>query len=155
MLSSSPPKKGAGSATAAARTDDGSGDLRFISELGRSLVFTVHPKKVAARVADAIRAQTDARTCVFVAELENIGLISCAYDGGGQLDGDFLDRARFERWLSFMPPQIAYTETDAAEFLINDAGHTLEHVSPVHINGEIIGAVIASFASAEELNDHK
>ena len=155
MLSSSPPKKDAGSATAAARTDDGSGDLRFISELGRSLVLTVHPKKVAARVADAIRAQTDARTCVFVAELENIGLISCAYDGGGQLDGDFLDRARFERWLSFMPPQIAYTETDAAEFLINDAGHTLEHVSPVHINGEISGAVIASFASAEELTDHK
>jgi len=155
MLSSSPPKKDASSAAATARADDGSTDLRFISELGRSLLFTVHPKKAAARVAEAICERVMARTCVFVAELENIGLISCAYRPDGEVESDFLNRAKFEGWLSFMPPQIAYSETDAAEFLVDDAGHSIEHISPVHINGEIRGAVITTFVDAAELTDHK
>jgi two-component system NtrC family sensor kinase len=155
MLSSSPPKKDASSAAATARADDGSNDLRFISELGWSLLFTVHPKKAAARVAEAVRERVDARTCVFVAELENIGLISCAYAPEGELESDFLHRAKFERWLSFMPPQIAYTESDVGEFLVNDAGHAIEHVSPVHINGEIKGAVVTSFVDHDDLTEQK
>ena len=51
-----------------------------LSELGRSLLFTVHPKKVAERVAEAIQNVVEAEVCMFVAELENIGLISCAYN---------------------------------------------------------------------------
>jgi two-component system NtrC family sensor kinase len=155
MLTSSPPKKDAGSAAAAVRTHDGTGDLRFISDLGRSLLFTVHPKKVAERVAEAIREQTGACTCVFVAELRNIGLISCAYRAAGPIEGEFLSRKKFERWLSFMPPQIAYTETDAGEFLLTDRSHEIEHVAPVHINGEIKGAVITAFPDADDLTDHK
>lgn len=156
MLSSSPPIKHAGSAAAAARTDDGPADLRFISELGRSLLFTVHPKKVAERVAEAIRVQVDARTCVFVAELENIGLISAAWDVEGQMSGEFLRRSKFDRWLSFMPPQIAYTETDLDEFLTAaGGGSAVEHVSPLHINGEVRGAVVTTFADAGDLTEHK
>jgi two-component system, NtrC family, sensor kinase len=155
MLSSSPPKKDASAATAAALATDGSGELRFISELGRSLLFTVHPKKVAARVAEAICREFDARTCVFVAELENIGLISCAFSADGEIEADFLHRSRFDKWLSFMPPQIAYTASDESEFLINDAGHAIEHVSPVHINGEIKGAVITSFVAQADLPEQK
>src|SRR5437762_4804010 len=102
MLSSSPPKKDASSAAAIARTDDGSNDLRFISELGRSLLLAVHPKKAAGRVAEAVCERVRARTCVFVAELENIGLVSCAYGQTGEIEAGFLDRAKFERWLSFM-----------------------------------------------------
>ena len=56
-------------------------------------------------------------------ELENIGLVSCAYGQTGEIEAGFLDRAKFERWLSFMPPQIAYTESDKDEFLISDGGH--------------------------------
>jgi two-component system NtrC family sensor kinase len=155
MLPSSTPKKDASVASATAPGADASNDLRFISELGRSLLFTVHPKKVAARVAEAIRAEVEARTCVFVAELQNIGLISCAFDASGEVEGEFLYRAKFERWLSFMPPQIAYTQTEADEFLINHDLHTVEHVSPVHINGEIKGAVITSFAHGADLTEHK
>lgn len=155
MLTSSPPKKDASSAAATARAADGSNDLRFISELGRSLLFTVHPKKAAARVAEAIRERVDARTCVFVAELGNIGLISCAYGAEGEMEPGFLHRAKFEGWLSFMPPQIAYTESDESEFLVNDTGHAVEHVSPVHINGAIKGAVITSFADQSDLTEHK
>ena len=155
MLTASPPKKDASAASAAAPANDGSGDLRFITELGRSLLFTVHPKKVAARVAGAIQPEVAARTCAFVVELENIGLISCAYGAEGEIETDFLDRSRFEKWLALLPPQIAYTESDASEFLINDAGHAVEHVSPVHINGEIKGAVITSFRDESDLTEQK
>ena len=51
-------------------------ELKFISELGRSLLFMVHPKKVALRVASAVRDGVNANVCAFVAELENIGVVS-------------------------------------------------------------------------------
>src|SRR5664279_4582444 len=79
MLTSSPPKRSATPVFTAGQTDDNANDLKFISELGRSLLFTVHPKKVAARVAGAVQNVVGARICVFVAELENIGLITCAF----------------------------------------------------------------------------
>ena len=55
---------------------DASAELRFISDLGRSLLFTVHPKKVANRVSSAIQHTTGADICALVVELENIGVIS-------------------------------------------------------------------------------
>ena len=86
MLTSSPPKKDASNAPVAAPADDTSNELRFISELGRSLLFTVHPKKVASRVAEAILNGVDASTCVFVAELDSIGLITCEMGRDGEIE---------------------------------------------------------------------
>ncbi len=37
------------------KNTDSSRELKFITELGRGLLVTVHPKKVALRVAEAIR----------------------------------------------------------------------------------------------------
>ena len=154
MLISSPLKKDARPVSVTGRTADSSNDLKFISELGRSLLFTVHPKKVAARVAEAIQNVTGAEVCVFAAELENIGLISCGFDHGGEIESGFLDRQRFEKWLNFMPPQIAHSEKDRDEFLITGE-HVLEHISPVHINGQIRGAIVVGFESADELTEQK
>src|SRR5688572_19395410 len=114
-------------------------ELRFISDLGRSLLFTVHPKKVASRVAAALRSGLDAEVCAFVAELENIGVVSCAFDRKGELLTDFLDKVKFEKWLRFMPPQIGHPEANRDEFLLTENTHGLEYVSPLHINGEVKG----------------
>src|SRR5438445_11824625 len=155
MLTSSPPKKDASTPLAVTPAYDNLGELKFISELGRSLLFTVHPKKVASRVAEAILNGVDAACCVFVAELESIGLISCAFAREGELEDDFLRRDRLEKWLSFMPPQIGYSEKAENEFLINDAGHIVEYVSPLHINGEIRGAILVGFETEQYLTDRK
>src|SRR5688572_5112763 len=120
---------------------DASAELRFISDLGRSLLFTVHPKKVASRVANALRSAMNAEACALVAELENIGVLSCAFDRRGELDSNFLDRSRFEKWLELLPPQIGHSEETSAEFLLSGADHKLEYVSPIHINGQIRGAL--------------
>ena len=152
MITSSPPKKAAGS-PATASAENNFSDLRFISDLGRSLLFTVHPKKVAARVAEALQQGVDARLCLFVAEIESIGLISCASDPDGVIALSVLRRQSFEKWVSFMPPQIGYTQDDPDEFFIQDRAHALEYVSPLHIDGEVKGAIVVAFDTAEELSD--
>ena len=101
MLTSSPPKNDARPITSTVERGDHTNDLRFISELGRSLLVTVHPKKVASRVAEAIQIGVDAGVCVFVAELDSIGLITCAFGNEGEIEEDFLNRKKFEKWLDF------------------------------------------------------
>ena len=130
-------------------------ELRFISELGRSLLFMVHPKKVACRVADAIQAGVGAEMCAFVAELENIGVVSCAFDQKGEIVSEFLDRARFEKWLDLLPPQVGHTGEEKKNFLLLGNLHELEYISPLHINGEIKGAIIVGFSSGSDFSEGK
>ncbi len=134
---------------------DQSQDLRFISELGRSLLFTVHPKKVASRVAAAIQKNVEAEVCAFVVELENIGIVSCAFDEKGEIDPRTFSKSRFEKWLGLLPPQIGYREEDADAFLLIGGGHKLEYVSPLHINGEIKGAIVTGFATKHDYSEAK
>ncbi len=130
-------------------------ELKFIAELGRRLLFTVHPKKVASRVAESIQDGVAADICVFVVELGNIGLISCAFNDEGEISADFLDKSHFEKWLEFLPPQISYLQESEAEFLIRDANHRFEYVSPLHINGEVKGAIVVGFADKENFTEAK
>jgi hypothetical protein len=130
-------------------------ELRFIADMGRSLLFTVHPKKVACRVADAIQSGTGAELCAFVAELENIGVVSCAFDQKGEVVSEFLDRKRFEKWLDLLPPQVGYTEEDKQNFLLSGSLHSFEYVSPLHINGEIKGAIVVGFTAKSDFTDGK
>jgi two-component system NtrC family sensor kinase len=130
-------------------------ELKFISDLGRSLLFSVHPKKVAARVAEAICGGVGAAGCIFVAELKNIGLISCAVNEQGEVLQGSLNKQRFEKWLEFLPPQVSYQQENDKEFLLKGKGHTLEYVSPLHINGAIKGAIVTAFAEQDDFNDSK
>jgi two-component system NtrC family sensor kinase len=148
-------KKDAPQPTFTAGLGDGTSELKFVSDLGRSLLFTVHPKKVACRVAEAIMTGTDAAACVVVAELKSIGLITAELDRTGEPDSGLLERERLERWLAFMPPQIGYTESEKDEFMIGGSEHGCEYVSPLHINGEIRGAIITAFATASDLTLRK
>ena len=74
-------------------------ELKIISDLGRSLLFTVHPKKVANRVAEAILEGVNAEVCAFVVEVENIGLVKSAVNRDGTVQSKFLSKSRFEKWL--------------------------------------------------------
>ncbi len=148
-------KKDASNTLVAAPTDDNFNELKFISELGRSLLFTVHPKKVASRVAHAISQVVDARFCIFVAELDNIGLITCEMGSDGEIEDGLLKRDKYEKWISFMPPQIGYSETSKSEFLISGNEHCCEYISPLHINGNIRGAIIVGFETEDEFSERK
>jgi two-component system NtrC family sensor kinase len=138
---------------ATSEANSSSAELKIVADLGRSLLFTVHPKKVASRVAEAVRSGSGCDVCAFVVELGNIGLISCAFDHDGEVQGDFLHRDRFERWLDFLPPQIGYSSELKDEFLLSSGKHKLEYISPLHINGEVKGAIIAGFSSPADFTE--
>lgn len=131
----------------AVRQETGSSrELKFITELGRSLLITVHPKKVAARVAEAIRRETAAEVCAVVVELGHIGLVSSAYTIDDQeAHSTFLHKDRFKNRLDFLPPQVSYLNENEDEFLLKEKTHALEYVSPLHINGAVKGAIIVGF----------
>ena len=154
MLISSPPKKGVRLAQPDTPSNTAANDLKFISDLGRSLLFIVHPKKVANRVAEALLDGVGASACVFAAELESIGLISSSAVAGGADAADLLMRKRFEKWLAFMPPQIGYFEEERGEFMVAGNGHAAEYVCPLHIDGEIKGAIVTAFTDRDDLTEH-
>jgi two-component system NtrC family sensor kinase len=133
--------------------EDSATDLKFISDLGRSLLFTVHPKKVASRVAEAVRLAVGAEVCGFLAELENIGVVSCAFDDKGEMDPGSMEKARFDAWLQLLPPQVGYRAEDESTFLLPGQRHKVEYVSPLHINGVIKGALVVGFARKQDMTD--
>lgn len=149
MLAAQRPKRSSKPANPTLSAEEAD-DLRFIADLGRSLLLTVHPKKVAQRVVDAICEGTGASGCVFAAELPNIGLIASSSD-----DETHLERRRFESWMSLLPPQIGYAERRPAEFMLSGVGSSVEYVSPLRIEGDIRGAVITAFADGSDLTESR
>lgn len=127
-------------------------ELKFITELGRSLLFTVHPKKTVLRVAEAIQMQTGAESCAVIAELEHIGLVSCCF-ADSESQENFLHKEKFKKWLEFLPPQISFLNESEKDFFIKGSAHKIEYVSPLHINGDVKGAVIVGFADKEDCTD--
>jgi two-component system, NtrC family, sensor kinase len=115
----------------------------------------VHPKKVAQRVAEAILNGVGSEVCVFLAELENIGVVSCAFDQKGEVMTRFFEREKFDEWLELLPPQVGHFEKDPQEFIIRDAGHKVEYRSPLHINGKVRGLIAVGFAEKYEFNETK
>jgi two-component system, NtrC family, sensor kinase len=154
MLSPKPINKASKSFSLTTREPDASSELKFITELGRSLLVTVHPKKVASRVAEAICRETRAETAVVVVELEQIGLVSGTFAfEKADARQDSLHRKRFEKWLQILPPQVSIWTENNKEFLLRDAAHGAEYVSPLHINGDVKGAVIVGFKAKKDCSE--
>lgn len=140
--------------SATKKKTDASSELKFITELGRSLLETVHPKKVASRVAEAVCLEIGAKTCCVVAELEQIGLVSSTFASeNNESKQNLLHNKRFKKWLQFLPAQISFWTENVAEFLLKDKGQGFEYVSPLHINGEVKGAVIVGFETKKDCSE--
>ncbi len=138
-------KKASKSLSVVKAESDDARHLKFITELGRRLLFSVHPKKVASRVAEALGAETGARLCAVVVELEHIGWVSGIYGARENDRQNFLQKRKFEKWLELLPPQISVWTDNEKEFLLKKGAHGFEYVSPLHINGEGRGAVVVGF----------
>jgi len=128
-------------------------ELRFISELSRSLVDTVHPKKTALKVVEALLNQTQALACALVVELDNFGLVACAVDHSGSEVEDLLRRERFRQWIKPLPPQVSYWTDEKEDFLLNIDDSKREYISPLHIANEVKGALIVAFRDQDDLTE--
>ncbi len=150
MLSKENPTKGAERFPPGTRVSDASSGLKFISELGRSLLFTVHPKKVANVVANTILSGVGAEACAVAVKLQHIGLVCSSYSSVEDGPCDQFHKERFSRWLSLLPPQVSFHTENADEFFLNSEEHSFEYIAPIHIEGEVKGAIIVGFANADE-----
>jgi two-component system NtrC family sensor kinase len=130
---------------------DASVELKFIADLGRSLLFTVHPKKVAERITDAIRRETGAMVCAMITELDHFGLVSaCSITDPTSDESVILRRDRLRRWVEVLPPQVCVWSERSEDFFLDGDGHAFEFVAPLHINGNVRGAIIVGFDSPED-----
>ncbi|MEO6587795.1 MAG: ATP-binding protein [Pyrinomonadaceae bacterium] len=130
-------------------------ELKFITELGRSLLGTVHPKRVALRVAENLRFETGADVCAVVAELEHIGVTSAAFDSSDEQIEDFLNRRNFDGRTRVLPSQVSYIQKNSEDFLLKSDQISVEYISPLHIDGEVKGAIITGFKKAENCTESK
>lgn len=150
MLSQETQKAGANAFSPRDKVADSSTDLKFISDLGRSLLFAVHPKKIAGRVADAIQTGVGAELCAVAVELKQIGLVCCASDEQGEVSSNHFNKERFKRWVEILPPQVSFLTENRKEFFFRDRKHKVEYIAPIHIDGEVKGAVIVGFAEKQD-----
>lgn len=129
---------------------DSSSELRFITELGRSLLFAVHPKKIASRVAEEIRSGVNAEWCAVAVELEHIGLVYSVFSEEGEDYSGQFEKQKFKQWTKLLPPQVSYETGNREEFFFLGKNHKTEYISPIHIEGEVKGAVIVAFRDKED-----
>ena len=128
-------------------------DLKFISELGRSLHLAIHPLKVAKKVAESMLNGVGAAKCAVAVELKHIGLVSSAFDENGEQTSKTFNRRRFKEWIEVLPLQIPFSTEHRKEFFFKNGKHKFEYISPLHVEGEVRGAVIVGFDSKSECNE--
>jgi two-component system, NtrC family, sensor kinase len=146
MLPQESQRLGAEAFSPKGKTADSSSELKFISDLGRSLLFAVHPKKIAGRVAEGIRAGVGAELCAVAVQLKQMGLVCSAFGRTGELGSDHFRKENLRRWVDVLPPQVSFVTENPDDFFFTDKKHALEYVAPLHIDGEVKGAVIVGFA---------
>lgn len=151
MLPSSTAPTASGNPSIGGFGHDASVELKFIADLGRSLLFTVHPKKVAERITDAIRRETGAMVCAMITELDHFGLVSaCSITDPTSDEHEVLWRDKLKRWVEVLPPQVCVWSENPADFFLDGDLHSFEFVAPLHINGNVRGAIIVGFDSPED-----
>ena len=134
---------------------DSNAKLRFISELGRSLLVTVHPMKVASQIAEKMREGLNAEFCAVAVELDHIGLVSSAFDLRGDSTSKIFHKKRFREWLAVLPSQISFSPNFRNEFFFKGNKHRYEFISPIQIDGEVKGAIIVGFKEESDCASSK
>ena len=129
-------------------------NLRFMSELGRSLLFAVHPKKIAAKAAKALYSEFGLSICAVAVELEHFGFVSATFNSDGKNTDSGISRKRFREWVSFLPYQVSYLSENREEFFLNHKKHGSEYIVPLQINGEAKGAVILGLSKGDSLDEN-
>jgi len=132
---------------------DSTYELKFIADLGRSLHFTVHPMKVAKRVAQAIQEGIGADFCAVVVKLKNIGLIYSVSEVDGVAVPESFRKEKFKEWLDILPSQVSFESEEKEEFFFEGKEHEFEYLSPIHIEGDVKGAIIVGFRKKSDCSN--
>ena len=129
-------------------------ELSFLADLVRGLLRTLEPEQVARRVAGAIYEGTNAALSACAVENNGHGLAVCVFDREGSADNPALiNLERLGEWLrSSRSPAFL---TNSSEFLLHDAQHETEYLTPIRFGGKNFGALVVAFGSAEDCTENE
>ncbi|GEM_PF-166714 len=129
-------------------------ELQFLADLGRGLLQTLVPEQVARRVAGATYEGTNAALCACAVKNNGHGLAICVFDQEGSAESSALiNLDRLDGWLATADgPSLL---TNHKEFLLRDAQHQTEYVTPIRFGGRNLGALVVAFAVAEDCSEDR
>lgn len=91
--------------------------------------------------------------CAVAVELEHYGLVFATCDANGAVDSPAIRREKLRKWIGVLPSHVHFVKEDSAEFFFDKKGHDREYVAPIHIDGEVKGAVILGYTEKHHLDD--
>jgi two-component system, NtrC family, sensor kinase len=129
-------------------------ELKFIADLGKTLLNAKHPQDVTKRIAESLEEVTRGSFCAVFVDIKNYGLLRFGVDLTVTDKSSLLKQDQIYRWLEFFPPDVSVRQSDNTEFFIS-GNHNVEYVSPLLVNGEVKGAVVVAFDEKHECDDRK
>jgi two-component system, NtrC family, sensor kinase len=127
-------------------------ELKFIADLGKTLLNVKHPQDVTKRVSESLEEAVRGSLCAVFVHIENYGLLKFGVDLTFSNKSDLLKQDQIYRWLEFFPSDVSVRQSDTAEFFISGS-HNVEYVSPLLVNSEVKGAVVVAFDEKYECDD--
>ena len=129
-------------------------ELRFLSDIGRGLLRALEPEQLVRRVAGATYEAIDVSLCAAYVTVGRDKDALCVFDREGAADDpSLLDSARLQKWLRSSDSANSLLITEKESFLLRDAIHTTEFVSPFRFAGRSKGALIVAFDRREECGE--
>ncbi len=119
-------------------------ELKFISELGKSLLAVLQPKAINQIVATSLQKITNSASCAVVIYTDDNGLIGSSVNGFGEKIEDDLNTANIKSWLAMQPNSISFWQEEVGDFFLNQTEKT-EYISPLLISEEVRGAIVVEF----------
>ncbi len=127
-------------------------ELKFIADLGKTLLTAKRPQDVIKCVAESLEEAVRGSFCAVFVGIKNCGFLKFGTDLTFSDKSDLLKQDQIHRWLEFLPPDVSVRQSDNTEFFIS-GNHNVEYVSPLFVNGEVKGAVVVAFDEKHECND--
>ncbi|MFV0387788.1 MAG: two-component system sensor histidine kinase NtrB [Pyrinomonadaceae bacterium] len=118
-------------------------NIKFLAEIGKSLLGAVHPTKVATSIASGAMRQLRASRCAFSVKLDEGGLILRAFEQDGTGCEASFSKLEFQKWLGFLPTQVGFISSGRKLFI--NKTERREFISPIRIDNKVCGAIVLGY----------
>jgi two-component system NtrC family sensor kinase len=129
-------------------------ELRFLADLGRSLLRAIDPDHLVKRLAGATFEATRAAACAAYLRLENGNLSCCVFDREGSAqDFSVLRSEQVEEWLQATGAAVPSVITQQKHFLLRDNHHVIEYACPLRVCGRTKGVLVVAYDHGDDCGE--
>jgi two-component system NtrC family sensor kinase len=129
-------------------------ELRFLADLGRSLLRAIDSDHLVKRVAGATFEATRAAACAAYLRLENGNLSCCVFDREGSAqDFSALQSGQLEEWLQATSAAVPSVIKQKKHFLLRDNHHVIEYACPLRVASRTKGVLVVAFDHEDDCGE--